>query len=119
MRPLLFTITHSTEDPPRAAAQVWSAHCAAAEGRRVALWLTHEGVRLAVQGVAETLREPYPRSVAEMIGDLVAGGAALFADRQAFQVRDFLPDALREGAELREPAALGALIDEGFQPVHV
>ena len=119
MPSLLFTITHSTEDPERAAGALYAAWSAAEAGTTVALWLTHEGVRLAVPGVAETLREPYSPDAAGMLEALAARGVRFCADRAAFDRRGFESDQLRRGAELVEPADLAGLVAAGYVPVSV
>jgi predicted peroxiredoxin len=119
MPSLLFTITHSTEDPERAAGALFAAWTAAEAGTETALWLTHEGVRLAVPGVAETLREPYAPDAAGMLEAMATKGVRLCADRAAFVRRGFEPDQLRRGAELLEPTELARLVAAGYVPVHV
>ena len=67
MAAFLYVLTHSTDEPDRAATGLATALAAQRAGHDVALWLTGEGVRLGVKHVAETLREPGPESAAEMV----------------------------------------------------
>lgn len=106
-RPLLFVITHSTEDPDRAATGLEAALAAAEAGHQVALWLTGEGVRLGVEAVAETMREPWSIDAAGVIGRLVGRSVAIHCAKSAFARRDFQADVLRPGlASPRTPSSL-------------
>ncbi len=106
MASLLYILTHSTDEPDRAATGLRSALAAQRAGHDVALWLSGEGVRLGVKGVAETLREPGPESAAEMVKALVAGGTTLLLESLSFETREFAATAVREGAAVVEAARL-------------
>jgi predicted peroxiredoxin len=114
---LLFVLCHATEDPDRAASALATALAAAEAGHDVALWLTGEGVRLGVRGVAETLREPLAQSAAEMVEALAKRHVALHCARPSFERREFKPEALRPGARLAEEAELAALVAAGRVPI--
>ncbi len=116
---LLFTIVHATDEPERAGGALVAALAAAEAGHDVALWLANEGVRLAVRGVAETLREPYAPDAAAAMDALAARGVRFHADRAAFERRSFDPDQLRPGAVLAESADLARLVGDGRATVHV
>ena len=119
MAALLFTISCSTDDPERSGGALSTALAAAEAGHDVALWLSHEGVRLAVKAVAETMREPWSRDAAALVTALTTQGVVLHADRDAFDRRELDADQLREGAVLAAPADLARLVVEGRVPVHV
>lgn len=117
MARLLYVLTHSTEDPDRAATALSTALAAARAGHQVSLWLTGEGVRLGIVHVAETLREPGPETAAEMIEALVKAGAALHCEQRSFAQREFEPTALRPGATVAAPEQLADLLGDGYQAV--
>jgi predicted peroxiredoxin len=117
MANLLFVIPHSTDEPDRAATALSAALAAQATGHAVALWLHAEGSRLGVAGVAETLREPGPRTASETIEQLARQGATLHVSGPCFRKREFEPDVLRAGARLVEPAELGDLLAAGWRAV--
>ena len=117
MARLLFLLTDSTAAPERAATGLWHARAAAEAGHDVALWLAGDGVRLAVAGVAETLREPLPRSAAEILEELAGWDVPIYAERLGFEQRRFTPDALRPGAEIADASALAALVADGHTPI--
>jgi predicted peroxiredoxin len=114
---LLFILCHSTEEPDRAADGLATALAAAESGHDVALWLTGEGVRLGVRGVAETLREPQARGAAPMVEALAGRGVVLHCARPSFERREFEVDVLRPGARLSEESELAALVAGGRVPV--
>lgn len=113
MAALLYVLTHSTDDPDRAVTALAAALAAARADHDVALWLSGEGVRLGVRGVAETLAEPVAESAAEIRDALIAAGVPLFLDRHAFERRGFEHDALCEGAQVVRSSHLAALLAEG------
>lgn len=117
MARLLFVLHHSTEDPDRAATGLQSAAAAAAAGHEVALWLTHEGARLGVKGVAETMKRPGPDLALTSLQTVVARGGVLLVSQPCFERRAFEADQLREGAVLAPPETLAAKAAEGWTPL--
>lgn len=117
MASLLYVLQHSTDLPDRAATGLFAAASAARAGHDVALWLTGEGVRLGVEGVVETLREPLPESAAESWSAVVAAGGRAYLDRPSFERRRYETSAVRQGAEVSDPATLPVLLAEGRHAV--
>lgn len=117
MARLLYVILNSTDAPERAATALYAAARSSEAGHEVALWLQDEGVRLGVEAVAETFREPGPGSAPEHLAALVERGGRLYLSRRCFAVREFEEDQIRRGGVLADPEALGALVDEGWIPV--
>lgn len=117
MARILFVLAHSTEDPDRAATALATARAAQQAGHEVGFWLTGEGARLGVKGVAETLAEPLPASAAEMRDALLAGGAILHVEANSFARRQYAEDATLDGARVVDGEALAALVADGWQTV--
>lgn len=117
MASLLYVLTHSTEDPDRAVTGLAAAAAALRGGHDVALWLTGEGVRLGVQGVAETLHEPVPRSAASLLEALEEGAVPLYLERSSFERRQYDESALRPGAKVAAAEQLATLLAEGRSAV--
>ena len=113
MAALLYVLHHSTDEPDRAATGLFAAAAAARAGHDVALWLTGEGVRLGVQGVAETLREALPETAVESWAALVAAGGRAWLERSSFERRQYEETALRDGAAVADADHLAALLAEG------
>ena len=117
MARLLYVLSHSTDDPRRAAVGLEAASAAAQGGHEVAVWLMDEGVRLAVPGVSDALLEAGPRLASESLALLRQHGAALHVSHPCFRARGFAATQLAEGAGLAEPAALADLVADGWVPV--
>ena len=117
MARILFVLTHSTEAPDRAATALATARAAQEAGHEVGLWLTGEGARLGVKGVAETLAEPLPETAAAMRDGLIAGGAVLHVEAQSFARREYSPEVVLDGARVVDGSALAALVADGWQTV--
>lgn len=117
MAALLYVLTHSTEEPDRAVTGLATALAASRAGHDVVLWLSGEGVRLGVTGVAETLHEPWPENAAAMLADLVERGVVLHVERLSFERRQYGTDALRRGAELADAERLAELLAGGWAAV--
>jgi predicted peroxiredoxin len=114
---LIYVITHSTENPDRAATALHAARAAVRAEHDVALWLTGEGVRLGVQGVAETLREPLPESAAAMMEGLAEAGVPLYLERASFERRAYDESAVRPHGRVVGAEHLATLIAAGATPV--
>ena len=117
MARILFLLAHGTEAPDRAATGLATALAAQRAGHEVGLWLTGEGARLGVKGVAETLAEPMPESAAAMRDALLAGGAAIHVEQLSYERRQYAPDAVLDGAAVVDAGALAGLVADGWQTV--
>lgn len=117
MARLLYILAHSTEAPERTIDGLATARAGQQGGHDVGLWLTGEGVRLGVKGVADTLNEPRPESAAALVTGLLAGGAAFHVERVAFEQRQFSTEMLLEGAALADAGRLADLIADGWHAV--
>ena len=117
MAGFVYCIHNSTEDPDRAFAALEQAVAAQRAGHTVDLWLSHEGVRLAVAAVAETIRDP--GDAAALVKELVDNGATLHAHRPCFERRQFDPDALRPGGKVSDGGVLPVLLADDRRAVTV
>ena len=117
MARILFVLARSTEAPDRAHTALATARAAQTAGHEVAFWLTGEGARLGVKGVAETLAEPRPETAAALRDALLEGGARMHVEQASFEAREYAEDALLDGASLASGGDLGTLLDDGWQAV--
>ncbi len=117
MAGLIYLISHSTAEPDRAATALHSALAAVRNGHDIVLWLSSDGVRLGIQGVAETLHEPLPESAAAMMAALAEANVPLYLEQASFDRRGYAEDALRPGAEVVGAGHLATLAAEGRTPV--
>ncbi len=113
MASLLYVLQHSTEEPDRAATGLFAAAAAARAGHDVALWLSGEGVRLGVDGVVETLREPLPETALASWDALIAADGQAYLDRASYERRQYADDAVRTGAQVVGAERLAELLAEG------
>lgn len=115
---LLYIISHSTDDPDRASTALAAAAAAAEHGHETGVWLTGEGVRLAVKSLADALSERGGRrTAAESLDVLAARGATLYGSRPCFEARQFTEEVLREGTRLADPHELADLAAKGWIPI--
>ena len=117
MARILYILPHSTEAPERATASLAAAVAGQRAGHDVNLWLSGEGVRLGVRGVAETLNEPGPETAAAMVAALQAGGAAFHVERLAFEQREFSTEVMLSTATLADAGSLADLVADGWLTV--
>jgi predicted peroxiredoxin len=117
MASLLFVIAHSTDDPDRVATALHAASEAADTGHDVALWLSGEGVRIGIRGVADVFRAPAARTPAESLEILRLRGATLYCSRPCLRKREFEDDALLDDAVPADPEDLATLVAEGRVPI--
>jgi predicted peroxiredoxin len=96
---LVVKITHAADDPERAQIGCTVAATALASGVEVALFLAHEGVRLALPGVPEEIHVPEGAPLHELIDSLYTEATVTVctpcAARRALTEQDF-----RAGTEL-------------------
>ena len=71
-------LTRSIDDPDRATVAMVVANAAVASGKNTMVFLTSEGVRLAVKGVADTIKEEGLQPMADLVKNYLAA-AALFS----------------------------------------
>lgn len=113
MPALLYVLRHSTEAPDRTVTGLHAALAAVRAGHDVAVWLTGEGVRLGIDGVADTLNEDVPESAAAMWAALLEGASEVHLDRFSFVRRKYAEDAVCGGAQVSDAGILAALLADG------
>ena len=117
MPSLCVVLLHSTDEPDLAVAALEAAAAAVASGRKAALYLAVEGVRMGVKGVAETLSGFGRPDVKAILDGIVAGGGRVLLSGPCFRRRGFETSAVVAGATLVEPDALAGLAEEGYATV--
>ena len=60
-------LTRSIDDPDRATVAMVVANAAVASGKNTMVFLTSEGVRLAVKGIADTIKEEGLQPMADLV----------------------------------------------------
>jgi predicted peroxiredoxin len=107
--------THGEEDSDRVVTAYLTAVAALDQGKDVVMWLTVDGVRLALQGYAERIRADMDPPVERVHGQFTEKGGRFYVCPICFNERDLDAGEFVESAELKgatplmEFAAQGAM----------
>jgi uncharacterized protein len=93
--------THGEEDPDRVAVAYLTAIAALDHGKEVVLWLTVEGVRLALRGYANRIRTGQEPSGQRLHGQFAEKGGRMFVCPICFGERQLDERELVECAEIK------------------
>ena len=94
------------ENPDAVAVSYLTAGAALDQGREVVLWLTSEGVRLGIQGYADSIRTDQDPPAARLHQQLIEKGGRFFVCPICFNERDLDEAQLVENAELKGASPL-------------
>src|SRR2546428_10389633 len=90
-------LTHSTDDPDRATVALVVANAAVASGKETMVFLSSEGVRLAVKGVANEINEEGFQPMSTLLQNFLAAGGKLWVCSPCFKKRGYTEEQLVEG----------------------
>jgi predicted peroxiredoxin len=93
--------THGEEDPDRVVVSYLTAGAALDQGRDVVLWLSSEGVRLALKGYADRIRADKDPSVAKVHQQFIEKGGRFYVCPICFNERELDDGELVASAELK------------------
>ena len=93
-------LTHSTDDPDRATVAMVVANAAVASGKNTMVFLSSEGVRLAVKGVADGIHEEGFQPMATLIQNFVTAGGVIWVCSPCFKKRGYTDGELIEGTTI-------------------
>jgi uncharacterized protein len=93
--------THGEEDPDRVIVAYLTATAALDQGKDVVMWLTVEGVRLALQGQADRIRAAQEPPVERVHAQFIEKGGRFYVCPICFRERDLDEQELVENAELQ------------------
>jgi predicted peroxiredoxin len=105
--------THGEEDPDRVVVSYLTAGAALDKGKEVVLWLTSEGVRLALAGYADRIRVGQEPPVARLHAQFIEKGGRFYVCPICFNERQLDQGDLVENAELQGATPLMEFADEG------
>lgn len=105
--------SHGEEDPDRVAVSYLTAVAALDSGKEVVLWLTVEGVRLALRGYADGIRVGQEPPVERLHAQFVERGGRFFVCPIYFNERGLSREDLVEGAELKGATRLMEFAGDG------
>jgi predicted peroxiredoxin len=100
---VLINLTTGLEDPERVTVALLVATAAVSAGKRVAIWLTKEAVRLALPGFAEAVACDGCPPLARLFGQYADGGGELLvcpicSNARKLSEEDLAPNARLVGA---------------------
>jgi predicted peroxiredoxin len=93
--------THGEEDPDRVVTAYLTAVAALDQGKDVVMWLTVEGVRLALRGYANGIRVDLDPPVERLHGQFIEKGGHFYTCPICFKERDLDEQELVQNAELK------------------
>jgi uncharacterized protein len=93
-------LTRSIDDPDRATVAMIIANASVASGKNTMVFLTSEGVRLAVKGVADSIHEEGLQPMADLVKNYLAAGGAFWVCSPCYKKRGYTESDLIEGATL-------------------
>jgi predicted peroxiredoxin len=93
-------LTRSTDDPDRATVAMIIANASVASGKNTMVFLTSEGVRLAVKGVADSIHEEGLQPMTDLVKNYLAAGGAFWVCSPCYKKRGYTESDLIEGAIL-------------------
>ncbi len=105
--------THGEEDPDRVVTAYLTAVAALDQGKDVVMWLTVEGVRLALRGYADGIRVDLDPPVARVHGQFIERAGHFYVCPICFKERDLDEQELVENAELKGATPLIEFAAEG------
>lgn len=93
--------THGEEDPDRVAVAYLTAGAALEHGKDVVMWLSVEGVRLALNGYADRIRAGQERPVQRLHAQFIEKGGRFYVCPICFNERELDENRLVDTAELQ------------------
>jgi predicted peroxiredoxin len=105
--------THGEEDPDRVVVAYLTAGAALDQGKDVVMWLTADGVRLALRGYADRIRVGMEPPVERVHAQFIEKGGRFYVCPVCFGERELDEGELVEGAELKGATPLMEFAAEG------
>src|SRR4051812_12780171 len=93
--------SHGDAEPDRVVTAYLTAGAALDQGKEVVMWLTSEGVRLALSGYVEPIREALDPPVNRLHAQFIEKGGHFYVCPICFNERDLDESELVENAELK------------------
>jgi uncharacterized protein len=105
--------THGEEDPDRVVVSYLTAGAALDKGQEVVMWLTSEGVRLALRGYVDPIRAELDPPVRRVHDQFAEKGGRFFVCPVCFNERSLDEADLVENAELKGATPLMEFAGDG------
>jgi uncharacterized protein len=105
--------THGEEDPDRVVVAYLTAGAALDQGKDVVMWLSSEGVRLALRGYADRIRVGQEPPVQRVHEQFINKGGRFYVCPICFNERDLDENHLVQNAELQGATPLMQFAGDG------
>jgi predicted peroxiredoxin len=105
--------SHGEEDPDRVVVSYLTAGAALDQGKQVVMWLSSEGVRLALDGYVDPIREGKEPPVKRVHDQFIEKGGRFYVCPICFKDRDLDEGQLVDNAELKGASPLMEFAGEG------
>jgi predicted peroxiredoxin len=105
--------THGEEDPDRVAVAYLTAVAALDQGNDVVMWLSVEGVRLALQGYVDPIRAGQEPPIERLHGQFIDKNGRFYVCPICFKERDLDETQLVDNAELKGATPLMEFAGDG------
>ena len=105
--------THGNENPDAGVVAYLTAGAALDRGDEVVMWLTSEGVRLALRGYVDPIREGQEPPVKRVHEQFIEKGGRFYVCPICFNERDLDESDLVENAELKGASPLMEFVGDG------
>ena len=105
--------THGQEDPDRVVVAYLTAGAALDQGKDVVMWLSSEGVRLALRGYVDPIREGQDPPVRRVHDQFIEKGGRFYVCPICFNERDLDDGQLVANAELKGATPLMEFAGDG------
>ena len=105
--------THGAEDPDRVIVSYLTAGAALDQGKEVVMWLSSVGVRLALRGYVDPIREGREPPVKRVREQFIEKGGRFFVCPVCFNERALAEGDLVENAELKGATPLMQFAGDG------
>ena len=107
------SLTHSLDDPDRATVAFVIANAAVASGKETMVFLSTEGVRLAIAGAADAIHEEGFQPLKDLIASFVEAGGTILVCSPCFKKRGLDSGKLIPGAAIVGGARLVEFLSQG------
>jgi predicted peroxiredoxin len=111
------SLTHSVDDCDRATVAFVVANAAVASGQETMVFLSVEGVRLAVSGTADPIHEEGFQPLKELMANFVEAGGTILVCSPCFKKRNLDSSRLVTGATIVGGARLVEFLSQGAAAV--
>jgi uncharacterized protein len=110
---VIVSCTNGEEDPDRVLVSYLTAGAALDQGKEVVMWLSVEGVRLALRGYADGIRADQDPPVGRVHAQFIEKGGRFYVCPICFNERDLNEQELVENAELQGATPLMEFAADG------